>query len=187
MVTGETPTSGPLTASIVYVSFDLSLCMTSPAVTRCYNPFGDEEYTNARMARDLPSVCSGDNMLTALSVAYDSGLLPAGVPVVSVSVSESVSVSPAAGPPPLEYRLLERPGADDSPCHTGLQLTPELTSECRLAVTGPDWEVICRHHPELVPRLVVRGAVFARMRPEQKQQLVERVKELGYHVGECGD
>ena len=123
-------------------------------------------------------------MLTALSVAHDSGLLPAGVPVVSVSVSPGSDTS--TGPPPLVYRLLER-SADGPGGDTRLQLTAEPPAECRLAVTGPDWEAICRHHPELVPRLAVRGAVFARMRPEQKQQLVETVKELGYHVGRCPD
>ena len=30
----------------------------------------------------------------------------------------------------------------------------------------------------------MRGAVFARMSPEQKQALVERLQELGYYVGE---
>ena len=55
---------------------------------------------------------------------------------------------------------------------------------CRLAISGPDWEAVCRHHPALVPRLAGSGAVFARMTPDQKQQLVEHVKELGYHVGE---
>ena len=118
-------------------------------------------------------------MLTALSVAHDSGLLPAGVPVFSVSVSAA-----GAGdgpPPPLVYRLLERTAAaGDGAARLALASDP---AEYRLAVTGSDWEAICRHHPALVPRLAVRGAVFARMRPEQKQQLVERVKELGYHVG----
>ena len=54
----------------------------------------------------------GDNMLTALSVAHDSGLLPAGTPVVSVSVSPAEG---AAGPPPVTYRLLERTAHNADP------------------------------------------------------------------------
>ncbi|XP_043214514.1 polyamine-transporting ATPase 13A3-like isoform X1 [Amphibalanus amphitrite] len=134
---------------------------------------------------------TGDNMLTALSVAHDSGLLPAGVPVVSISVAPAAL--PGDGPPPLVYRLLERTapcpaqsvaGSGDGAARLALAAEP---ADYRLAVTGSDWEAICRYHPALVPRLAVRGAVFARMRPEQKQQLIERVKELGYHVGMCGD
>ena len=116
-------------------------------------------------------------------MAHDSGLLPAGVPVVSISVAPGAEDTP--GPPPLEYRLLERAAAQNSTNEAGdaaLALAAD-PADYRLAVTGADWEAICRHYPALVPRLVVRGAVFARMRPDQKQQLVERCKELGYHVG----
>jgi hypothetical protein len=35
--------------------------------------------------------------------------------------------------------------------------------------------------------MIVRGVVFARMSPDQKQQLVEMLQKLGYFVGMCGD
>ena len=75
-----------------------------------------------------------------------------------------------------------------------------------LAVDGPSFAVILQHRPELLPRvsgwdhlevggvtwrwvgwltlvshvqLLVRGTVFARMSPPQKQQLVERLQGIG--------
>ena len=52
---------------------------------------------------------------------------------------------------------------------------------------GPSFEVIRSHFPALLKRLAVRGAVFARMSPDQKQTLVEHLQGLGYYVGMCGD
>jgi len=56
-----------------------------------------------------------------------------------------------------------------------------------LALTGETWDVIIRHYPELINSVCVRGTVFARMSPHQKQQLVEHLQTLGYYVGMCGD
>lgn len=52
------------------------------------------------------------------------------------------------------------------------------------AVTGNTWEVLRKSHPELVPKIVTRGAVFARMSPDQKQDLIQELQALGYFVGE---
>jgi cation-transporting ATPase 13A3/4/5 len=51
-------------------------------------------------------------------------------------------------------------------------------------MTGKTWTVAKTHFPHTVPRLVTRGAVFARMSPDQKQQLVQELQALGYYVGE---
>jgi len=56
-----------------------------------------------------------------------------------------------------------------------------------LALTGETWDVILRHYPEMLNSVCVRGTVFARMAPHQKQQLVEQLQTLQYYVGMCGD
>lgn len=56
-----------------------------------------------------------------------------------------------------------------------------------LALTGETWDVILKHYPELLDAICVRGTVFARMSPHQKQQLVEQLQALQYYVGMCGD
>ena len=39
----------------------------------------------------------------------------------------------------------------------------------------------------LLPQLLVKGVIFARMSPDEKHELVERLQSLGYTVGFCGD
>lgn len=51
------------------------------------------------------------------------------------------------------------------------------------AMNGTTWSIIKESFPELLPRLIVRGTIFARMSPDQKQQLVRHLQELGYYVG----
>ncbi|CAH8670886.1 unnamed protein product [Schistosoma haematobium] len=56
-----------------------------------------------------------------------------------------------------------------------------------LAVSGKTWSVIQEHYPWLIPKLVVKGMVFARFSPEQKAQVVEALQSVGYFVSMCGD
>lgn len=51
------------------------------------------------------------------------------------------------------------------------------------ALTGKTWALVKHHYPELIPKLATRGAIFARMSPDQKQQLVQELQSLGYYVG----
>jgi len=54
----------------------------------------------------------------------------------------------------------------------------------KLVLTGKTWAVIRDSFPELLQRICTRGAVFARMNSEQKQQLVQELQGLGYYVGQ---
>lgn len=56
-----------------------------------------------------------------------------------------------------------------------------------MAITGPAFKLFREHYPELIPQFMVRGTIFARMAPEQKQQLVEMLQSVGYYVAMCGD
>lgn len=53
----------------------------------------------------------------------------------------------------------------------------------RFAMTGQTWQVLREHYPDLVDRICVRSAIFARMSSDQKQQLVVELMRLGYYVG----
>lgn len=52
-----------------------------------------------------------------------------------------------------------------------------------LAIDGRSFQLVYEHFPEVLDRLATRGAVFARMSPEQKQILVEHLQQIGYYVG----
>ncbi|KAA0192532.1 Cation-transporting ATPase [Fasciolopsis buskii] len=56
-----------------------------------------------------------------------------------------------------------------------------------LAISGKTWAIIKEHYPWLIPKLVVKGTVFARFSPEQKTQLIESLQSVGYFVAMCGD
>lgn len=56
-----------------------------------------------------------------------------------------------------------------------------------IAIDGKTWTALKNHHPELLPLIVTRGTVFARMAPDQKMQLVEMMQCLDYIVAMCGD
>ena len=47
------------------------------------------------------------------------------------------------------------------------------------AMTGKSWRLVREHFADIIPKLVVRGTVFARFSPEQKQQLIETMQDVG--------
>jgi cation-transporting ATPase 13A3/4/5 len=55
------------------------------------------------------------------------------------------------------------------------------------AITGKSFNVVRDHYPDVMERLVTRGAIFARMSPDQKETLVSGLQALGYYVAMCGD
>ena len=57
-----------------------------------------------------------------------------------------------------------------------LQIDPD--NDYCFALTGNAWKEI-REHPEEMRRIIVKGAVYARMSPEQKAQLVESLQDIG--------
>lgn len=86
------------------------------------------------------------------------------------------------------YQVKEEKNNDDYDDDDPLKLVPELPSNnYRFAMIGKTWGIIRDHFPELLPKFVTRGTIFARMAPEQKQALVLELQDLGYYVAMCGD
>ncbi|XP_044260225.1 polyamine-transporting ATPase 13A3-like isoform X2 [Tribolium madens] len=149
---------------------------------------------------------TGDNILTALSVAKDCDIVTQGQSVITVNSDNST-------PPQLYYTLTNTKNKtsneisvlSNSASIVSLDTIesqiqsittnttvkklekPHLFNNYRFAMTGKVWGVVKEFYPELLPRLVTRGTVFARMSPEQKQQLVQELQNLGYCVAMCGD
>lgn len=68
------------------------------------------------------------------------------------------------------------------------RLAPELPSNrYRFAMDGKTWAIVRDEYPDLLPKFVTRGTIFARMSPDQKQQLITELQDLGYYVAMCGD
>ncbi|XP_046747691.1 polyamine-transporting ATPase 13A3-like [Diprion similis] len=132
---------------------------------------------------------TGDNIQTAVSVAKDCGILSSFETVINVTVVPGNLKSPpeiffyAQGAPAkmkiqnrkLMIRTLEA-------IERGIDV-----DGYRFALTGQTWALLREHYPEILSRICVRGAVFARMTSDQKQQLVLELMQLGYYVAMCGD
>ncbi|GLG93617.1 Cation-transporting ATPase [Gryllus bimaculatus] len=173
--------------------------------------------TMLREANIRTIMVTGDNMLTALSVARDCGIISHGQQVIEVhSVPAQANQlaqlmftnSNYSIPPPIvnanggsidltngisNFETLE--SATVNGTLTGMVSEDSKntvaghvnSSNYCLALTGRTWSLAKSSYPELVPKLATRGAVFARMSPDQKQQLIQELQALGYYVAMCGD
>uniref|UniRef100_A0A8C9ZNH3 ATPase 13A3 n=1 Tax=Sander lucioperca TaxID=283035 RepID=A0A8C9ZNH3_SANLU len=136
-----------------------------------------------RQANIRTLMVTGDNMLTAISVARECGM---------VRPHETVIIADAA--PPKDFHLAsitwhytETPGPttrDNQDAVYDREKDPQQEQRYHFAVTGRAFAVITEHFPQL---LVLRATVFARMAPDQKTQLVEVLQSIDYTVGMCGD
>ena len=61
-------------------------------------------------------------------------------------------------------------------CIQAIRGGQDTGKEPKLAITGRTWSIVRQHFPELVPRVLLRTVVWARMSPDQKAQLVEALQ-----------
>ncbi|KAM8796346.1 polyamine-transporting ATPase 13A2 [Eudromia elegans] len=137
-----------------------------------------------RNANIRPVMVTGDNMLTAVNVARSCRMVEPRERLVFVNASPPAADGPAA----LKFILAEHSqGEEESEGlyqQDGFCLQPR---PCHLALNGRSFAVLQQHFPELLPKVLIRATVFARMSPDQKTQLVCSLQELNYCVGMCGD
>ncbi|XP_076330164.1 polyamine-transporting ATPase 13A3-like isoform X3 [Tachypleus tridentatus] len=137
---------------------------------------------------------TGDNILTAISVARDCGLIPRSDHIILVNGLPPDDVKRAC----IEWQYADSPHIDleeeDEPSvpisHKQKLNFIKETKEHQtfhFAIDGQSFALVRQYFPEVFLRLIVRGTVFARMAPDQKSQLVESLQDLGYIVSMCGD
>ncbi|XP_057712965.1 polyamine-transporting ATPase 13A3-like isoform X2 [Corythoichthys intestinalis] len=126
---------------------------------------------------------TGDNLLTAISVARDCGMVRSHEKVIIVDAAPPHESHPArvtwhySGNSLLKNNQMCEINFDDA----------KLDGNYHLAASGRDFAVIAEHFPSLLQKLLLRGTVFARMSPNQKTQLVQALQSMDYIVGMCGD
>uniref|UniRef100_A0A672FZT2 ATPase 13A3 n=1 Tax=Salarias fasciatus TaxID=181472 RepID=A0A672FZT2_SALFA len=121
---------------------------------------------------------TGDNMLTAISVARDCGMIP---PHDTVIIADALPPHDGHAAK-ITWRYADKPSNDV--CHIDEPKTQELY---HFAMNGKSFAVITEHFPDMLQKLVLHGTVFARMAPDQKTQLIEALQGVDYFVGMCGD
>ncbi|XP_068939396.1 probable cation-transporting ATPase 13A5 [Petaurus breviceps papuanus] len=151
-------------------------------------------------ARIRTVMITGDNLQTAITVAKNSEMIPQGNKVILVEANEPEGCSPAS----VTWQLLEdKEGGQRNKVRLSesLVLSKEIClpiqdasfpeqgpgDDYHFAMSGKSYQVITQHFSNLLPKILVNGAIFARMSPGQKSSLVEEFQKLNYYVGMCGD
>ncbi|XP_073958763.1 polyamine-transporting ATPase 13A3-like isoform X1 [Choristoneura fumiferana] len=142
---------------------------------------------------------TGDNIHTAVSVAKECGILAGGERVVQLCVETSGLVPVVCADSTFQgvavgrrtalqrsWRSLDSGRGSSARSEKDAE-APPAGPNYKVVMTGDTWKVLREHYPAQVPRVIGRGAVFARMTSDQKQQLVTEYQHLGYYVGMCGD
>ncbi|KAJ2737193.1 hypothetical protein IW152_000214 [Coemansia sp. BCRC 34962] len=154
-------------------------------------------------------MCTGDNPLTAVSVARECSLVAPGVQVFVSRLSgagdilakehEFNSHAPLAAVNWVHYAgsgvVLDpvslKPKATNYNNAVAVELAAELAQSGRycVAVTGDVFGYLSRYtqSTDTWKHMLMRAAVYARMSPEQKAEMIEQMQELGYIAGFCGD
>ncbi|KAL4883116.1 hypothetical protein BJY04DRAFT_185877 [Aspergillus karnatakaensis] len=141
-------------------------------------------------------MCTGDNILTAVSVARECGILSTEEQCFIPRLLQGHPDDPKRS---LTWESVENPDLTLNP----QTLMPTLGAsevdlsipenaynahKYSLAISGDIFRWILDHEDEIVvKRMLVRGNVFARMSPDEKHELVEKLQSLDYCCGFCGD
>ncbi|KAG8195088.1 hypothetical protein JTE90_029667 [Oedothorax gibbosus] len=135
---------------------------------------------------------TGDNLLTAITVARDCGMVEECDSVVSVEAT-LVQSSDKRVRMQVQYAYAKMPGFSEklSMGHNGMgdDMCVSNVGEGRyhMAMEGTTFNLIRLHDYQLLEKVVLKGTIFARMLPEHKLNLIETLQNLGHQVGMCGD
>ncbi|KAJ4363356.1 hypothetical protein N0V95_001129 [Ascochyta clinopodiicola] len=141
-------------------------------------------------------MCTGDNILTAISVARECGLINKTAHCFVPHFAEGDSRNPLSK---LTWESVDDPvfKLDDNtlkplppPPEADVSLPYDISNlrNYSLAVSGDVFRWVVDFASESVLReMLVAGQVFARMSPDEKHELVEKLQSIDYCVGFCGD
>ncbi|XP_030623586.1 cation-transporting ATPase 13A2-like [Chanos chanos] len=140
-----------------------------------------------RQAQLRPVMVTGDNDLTAVNVARGCGMLSPHERLIFVHASPPTGDFPAL----LQFNLEDGSSQSRSNTNENMDILAQGLNQSRvsyhLAVNGKSFTALCDYFPYDLPKVLMRGTVYARMSPEQKTQLVKALQKLNYRVGMCGD
>ncbi|KAF9116054.1 hypothetical protein BGX27_005083 [Mortierella sp. AM989] len=152
--------------------------------------------SNARIRQVM---CTGDNVLTAISVSKECGLINKAREVYTprfvsgdsmTEASEIVWENTDDERMTLDFITLKpsTTWSDDSSHGPEFPRYDHLMNDYVLAVTGDCFRWMVDYAPtSTLNRMLVKGQIFARMSPDEKHELVEHLQGIGYCVGFCGD
>lgn len=141
-------------------------------------------------------MCTGDNILTAISVARECNLIDPTAHCFIPHFSDGGPQDPKAC---LKWQSVDDPSFELDP-HTLMSYAPPSNGDASLsyqssnpyiysiAISGDVFRWIIEFgSQEILKRMLVRSQVFARMSPDEKHELVEKLQSIDYCCGFCGD
>ncbi|GAW12630.1 hypothetical protein ANO14919_020000 [Xylariales sp. No.14919] len=158
--------------------------------------------TTAAVLRELNQsnigsiMVTGDNILTAISVARNCSLVERNAHCFVPRFAEGNSRDPNAR---LQWESIDDAAYQlDSrsllplpiPTRRDASLPYDINNlkNYSLAISGDVFRWIIDFAPnEVMQKMLVRGKIFARMSPDEKHELVEKLQSIGYCCGFCGD
>nr|XP_036583087.1 p-type ATPase [Colletotrichum truncatum]KAF6791983.1 p-type ATPase [Colletotrichum truncatum] len=142
------------------------------------------------------TMVTGDNILTAISVARECNLINKTAHCFVPRFIEGNAGDPKAR---LQWESIDNsafqlndqtllPTAPPTNVDASLAYNINDIRNYSLAVSGEVFRwIVDFAHPIVLQRMLVRGRVFARMSPDEKHELVEKLQDIGYCCGFCGD
>ncbi|OCH89011.1 Ca-transporting ATPase [Obba rivulosa] len=137
---------------------------------------------------------TGDNPLTAVSVARECGLINQATHVFSPVFLRGNTNTPLSK---LEWSGMDEHAwkLDDytlrplaAPAHHLVESDESEIHDYALVITGDVFRWMVNYAPlETLQRMLVKTQIYARMSPDEKNEVVERLQALGYTVLMCGD
>uniref|UniRef100_A0A9J2P2L3 Cation-transporting P-type ATPase N-terminal domain-containing protein n=1 Tax=Ascaris lumbricoides TaxID=6252 RepID=A0A9J2P2L3_ASCLU len=148
-------------------------------------------------ARIRTIMVTGDNLLTALSVARECAIIQPAKRAFLVETAPLPEKSADKRTPLILKQSVSSSEDVIDGCSSTLDVEAGhlVDSTYQLAISGgffefsgrPTFAVVCHEYPELIEKLVTVCDVYARMSPDQKQLLVNKLQEVDYTVAMCGD
>ncbi|XP_014472469.1 PREDICTED: probable cation-transporting ATPase 13A3 isoform X2 [Dinoponera quadriceps] len=145
--------------------------------------------TELREANVRVVMITGDNIQTAMSVARQCGILSKDEYVVNVTMKP---VERKEDCPEISFDIQSPESVRLSLQNGGSAMTEDVergVANCnyKFALTGETWRALREYYPDLIDRICVHSAIFARMSSDEKQQVILELMRLGYYVAMCGD
>lgn len=144
-----------------------------------------------RRAEIRTVMCTGDNVLTAVSVGRECHLIDPLVTQVFIPRFAADDEQLATGGTGLIWEDMHHPENRLDPLTLKRQVRDirDDVQEYVLAITGDVFRYLLveLQLPDLRDLVLMKCNVFARMSPDEKHELVEQLQKLDYTVGFCGD
>ncbi|RKP32719.1 hypothetical protein METBISCDRAFT_29334 [Metschnikowia bicuspidata] len=144
-----------------------------------------------RVAEIRTIMCTGDNVLTAISVGQDSELIDPLVLQVFIPRFATDLELPRTGDTGLVWEEMRNPDNCLDPV-TLQKVSADICDNMHdhiFAVTGDVFRYILvdLKDKRLIETMLMKCNIFARMSPDEKQELVKQLQKIDYTVGFCGD